>query len=53
MNLTATPEEVDAKLNEMKQSYTEEQFAARLSAHHTTVDEIKRDLRRSLTSTSC
>jgi peptidyl-prolyl cis-trans isomerase SurA len=49
MNLSATPEEVDAKLNEMKQSYTEEQFAARLSEHHTTVEEIKRDLRRSLT----
>ncbi len=49
MNLTATPEEVDAKLNEMKQPYTEEQFAARLAEHHTSVDEIKRDLRRSLT----
>ncbi len=50
MNLTATPEEVDAKLTEMKAPYTEEQFTARLAEHHTTVDEIKRDLRRSLTT---
>lgn len=49
MNLTATPEEVDAKLNEMKQSFSEEQFAARLAEHHTSVEEIRRDLRRSLT----
>ena len=49
MNLTATPEEVDAKLNEMKQPYTEDEFNRRLAEHHTTVDEVKRDLRRSLT----
>ena len=30
MNLTATPEEVDAKLAEMKAPYTEEQFAGQL-----------------------
>ncbi len=49
MNLTATPAEVDAKLAEMKAPYTEEQFQARLSEHHTTADDIKRDIRRSLT----
>ena len=49
MNLTATPEEVDAKFSEMKQPYTEEQFAANMAQHHTNADEIKRDLRRSLT----
>ena len=49
MNLTATPEEVDAKLAEMKAPYSPDQFAARLAEHHTTVDDIKRDLRRTLT----
>ncbi len=49
MNLTATPEEVDAKFAEMKAPYTEDQFAARLAERHTTVDDIKRDLRRTLT----
>jgi peptidyl-prolyl cis-trans isomerase SurA len=49
MNLTATPEEVDAKLNEMKAPYTEEQFNQRLAERHTTVDDVKRDLRRTLT----
>jgi peptidyl-prolyl cis-trans isomerase SurA len=50
MNLTATPAEVDAKLAEMKAPFpTEEQFQQRLAQNHTTVDEIKRDLRRSLT----
>ena len=50
MNLTATNEEVDAKLAEAKAPYTEEQFDDRLREHHTTVDEFKRDLRRALTS---
>lgn len=49
MNLTATPEEVDAKLNEMKAPYTEEQFGELLRARHTTLDDLKHDLRRSLT----
>ncbi|HUZ97197.1 MAG TPA: SurA N-terminal domain-containing protein [Edaphobacter sp.] len=49
MNLTATNEEVDAKLNEMKARYTEDQFNQQLKANHTTLDEVKHDLRRSLT----
>lgn len=49
MNLTATNEEVDAKLNEMKARYTDDQFNAQLKANHTTLDEVKHDLRRSLT----
>ncbi|ADW70676.1 SurA N-terminal domain-containing protein [Granulicella tundricola] len=49
MNLTATNEEVDAKLAEMKAPYTEEQFDGLLRERHTSVDDIKRDLRRSLT----
>jgi peptidyl-prolyl cis-trans isomerase SurA len=49
MNLTATNEEVDAKLAEMKAPYTEEQFEQRLKANHTTLDDVKHDLRRTLT----
>ena len=48
-NLTATDAEVNDKLNEMKASYTEEQFAAKLKASNLTLDEVKHDLRRSLT----
>jgi peptidyl-prolyl cis-trans isomerase SurA len=47
--LTATDAEVDAKLAEMKAPYTEEQFQAKLKAANLTADELKRDVRRSLT----
>jgi peptidyl-prolyl cis-trans isomerase SurA len=49
MNLTATNEEVDAKLAEMKAPYTEEQFQDRLKASNQTVDDLKHALRRNLT----
>ncbi|MGD0796636.1 MAG: SurA N-terminal domain-containing protein [Acidobacteriaceae bacterium] len=49
MNLTATPEDVDAKVAEMKAPYTEEQFAQQLKASNHTLDDVKRDVRRSLT----
>jgi peptidyl-prolyl cis-trans isomerase SurA len=49
MNLTASPEDVDARLAEMKAPYTEEQFAERLKASNHTLDDVKRDVRRSLT----
>ena len=49
MNLTATNEEVDAKLAEMKAPYTEEQFNQRLKASNHTLDDVKHDLRRTLT----
>jgi peptidyl-prolyl cis-trans isomerase SurA len=49
MNLTATNEEVDAKLTEMKAPYTEEQFEQRLKASNHTLDDVKHDLHRSLT----
>lgn len=49
LNLTATNEEVDAKLAEMKAPYTEEQFQQRLKASDHTLDDVKHDLRRSLT----
>ena len=47
--LQATDAEVDAKLAEMKAAYTEEQFNAKLKASNLTLDDIKHDLRRSLT----
>ena len=49
MNLSATPEDVDAKLAEMKAPYTEEQFSAQLKASNQTLDDVRRDLRRNLT----
>lgn len=48
-NLTATPEEVDAKLAEMKAPYTEEQFQQRLAASNHTLEDVKKDLRRTIT----
>ena len=49
LGLLATDEEVDAKLNEIKSPYTKEQFEARLKEKKITVDDFKRDLRRSIT----
>jgi peptidyl-prolyl cis-trans isomerase SurA len=49
MNLTATNEEVDAKLAEMKAPYTEEQFQQKLKASNRTLDDVKHDIRSSLT----
>jgi peptidyl-prolyl cis-trans isomerase SurA len=49
LNLTATDAEVDSKLTEMKAPYTEEQFQQRLKASNRTLDDVKHDLRRSLT----
>jgi peptidyl-prolyl cis-trans isomerase SurA len=49
LNLTATNDEVDAKFAEMKAPYTEEQFQSQLKASNHTVDDVKHDLRRSLT----
>ncbi len=49
MNLTATNEEVDAKIAEMKAPYTEEQFAEKLKASNHTLEDVKHDIRRSLT----
>jgi peptidyl-prolyl cis-trans isomerase SurA len=49
MNLTASNEEVDAKLAEMKAPYTEDQFNEKLKASNHTLDDLKREIRRSLT----
>ena len=49
MNLTASNEEVDAKVAEMKAPYTEEQFTQKLKDSKHTLEDVKHDLRRSLT----
>jgi len=49
LGLLATDEEVDRKLNEIKSPYTAEEFQKRLDEKKITLDDFKRDLRRSLT----
>jgi peptidyl-prolyl cis-trans isomerase SurA len=49
LGLLATDEEVDRKLNEIKSPYTAEEFNKRLDEKKITLDDFKRDLRRSLT----
>ena len=49
LGLLATDEEVDRKLNEIKAPYTAEEFNKRLQEKKISLDDFKRDLRRSLT----
>jgi peptidyl-prolyl cis-trans isomerase SurA len=49
LGLLATDEEVDRKLNEIKSPYTAEEFNQRLADKKISLDDFKRDLRRSLT----
>jgi peptidyl-prolyl cis-trans isomerase SurA len=49
LGLLATDEEVDRKLNEIKSPYTAEEFSKRLQDKKISIDDFKRDLRRSLT----
>jgi peptidyl-prolyl cis-trans isomerase SurA len=49
LNLVATDDEVDRKLNELKAPYTQEQFEQKMKDSHMTLDDLKRDLRRNLT----
>ncbi len=49
LGLLATDEEVDSKVNEAKAPYTQEQFDARLKERGITMDDFRRDLRRSIT----
>lgn len=49
LGLLATDEDVDRKLSEIKSPYTEEQFTQRLKDKKISLDDFKRDLRRSLT----
>lgn len=50
LNLVATDEEVDARLAEMKAPYTQEEFDRQLKAKNMSLDELKRQIRRSLTT---
>jgi len=49
LNLAATDEDVNAKLTEMKAPYTQEEFDNQLKQRNINLDDLKRDLRRSLT----
>src|SRR5246127_289615 len=49
LGLLATDEEVDRKVNEIKSPYTQEQFDQKLKDKKITLDDFRRDLRRSLT----
>jgi peptidyl-prolyl cis-trans isomerase SurA len=49
LNLTATDEEVDNQINELKAPFTQEEFNKRLAAKHLTLDDLKRQIRRSKT----
>ena len=49
LNLVATDEEVDAKVNDLKAPYTQEEFDRRLKDRNQTLDDLRRDLRHSLT----
>jgi peptidyl-prolyl cis-trans isomerase SurA len=51
LNLVASDEDVNAKLTEIKAPYTQEEFDRQLKVRNTTLDDYKRDLRRSLTTT--
>src|SRR5271167_1113725 len=50
MNLVASDEEVDAKLAEMKAPYTQEEFDRRLQAASMSLNDLRLQIRRSLTS---
>jgi peptidyl-prolyl cis-trans isomerase SurA len=47
--LLATDDEVQRKLNEIKAPYTEEEFQKRLQDRHLSMDDLRQELRRSLT----
>jgi peptidyl-prolyl cis-trans isomerase SurA len=49
LGLLATDEEVNTKLAEIKAPYTQEEFNKRLASRQLSLEDFKRDLRRSLT----
>ncbi len=51
LNLIASDEDVNAKLTEIKANYTEEQFSNLLKQRNMSLDDLKRDIRRTLTET--
>jgi peptidyl-prolyl cis-trans isomerase SurA len=50
LGLLATDDEVDRKLNEIKSPYTAEQFTQKLQERKLSVDDFRRDIRRTLTA---
>ena len=50
LNLVATDEEVDAKLTDMKALSTQEEFNQQLKQKGLTLDDLRREIRRSLTA---
>lgn len=51
LNLTASDEDVNAKLTEFKAPYTEEEFNRQLKQRGMTLDDLKTQIRRGLTQT--
>ena len=51
LNLSASDEDVNAKLTEMKALSTEEEFEKKLKERNLTLDDLRRDVRRQLTKT--
>ena len=51
LNLAASDEDVNAKLTEMKAPITQEEWEKQLKARSITLDDLKREIRRNLTST--
>lgn len=49
LNLTASDDEVQSKLEEIKAPYTEEQFNQWLASQHLTLDKLKQEIRRNKT----
>lgn len=51
LNLAASDEDVNAKLTEAKAPYTQEEFDKQLKQRNLTLEDLKHDIRRSLTRT--
>jgi peptidyl-prolyl cis-trans isomerase SurA len=49
LGLLATDEEIDRKLNEVKSPYSPEEFNQKLTERNISLDDFKKDLRRTLT----
>lgn len=49
LGLIATDEEVEAKVNEFKAGFSQQEFEKRLQERKITLDDFKRDIRRNLT----
>jgi len=49
LNVTASDEDVNAKLTEIKAPYTQEDFDKQLKLRNQTLDDLKRDIRNDLT----